>query len=280
MRTRSLVSGVIAAVTLALAGGCYVYDDVVNPSFPVTELDAQADERRMRADPVPLARPVLVIGGYRSPDPFIESMAMTLARMTTGERDDFMRLAMWFEGDIEDAATELVDLVEATHPSDREDETIEIDVVALSMGGLVARYAADRLDHEHPGTRRLRINRLITIATPHRGALLAENTPIIEDRAVTDMYRSSLFLVKLDEAYEGDYEIIPYARLNDGVVGAINAAPPGRTPIWVSGPVVGGSHLTINEDKRILADVARRLRGEAPLGSEGERMPETEYGRR
>ena len=113
----------------------------------------------------------------------------------------------------------------------------------------------------------------MTIATPHRGALLAENTPIIEDRAVTDMYRSSLFLVKLEEAYKGDYEIIPYARLNDGVVGTINTAPPGRTPIWVSGPVVGGSHLTINEDKRILADIARRLRGEEPRGVEGEPLP-------
>ena len=183
-------------------------------------------------------------------------------------------------GDIEEAALETVELVQATHPSDDPDETVEIDVVAMSMGGLVARYAADRLAKERPGARRLKINRLMTIATPHRGALLAENTPIIEDRAVTDMYRSSLFLVKLEEAYKGDYEIIPYARLNDGVVGTINTAPPGRTPIWVSGPVVGGSHLTINEDKRILADIARRLRGEEPRGVEGEPLPPSEYGRR
>ncbi len=270
----------LACASGAPLGGCYLYHDTHNPSFPVTELDAQADERRMRADSKTVERPVLVIGGFRSPDPFIESMAMTLARMTTGNRDDFMRLAMWFEGDIDAAARELVDLVHATHPSPNDEETVEIDVVGLSMGGLVARYAADRLHREDPTTRRLKINRLMTIATPHRGAPLAERSPLVEDRAVVDMYRGSLFLTKLEEAYEGDYTIIPYARLRDGVVGAINAAPPGRTPIWVSGPILGGSHLTINEDKRILTDIARRLRGEEPRGVEGEPLPEFELGRR
>ena len=73
---------------------------------------------------------------------------------------------------------------------------------------MAARFAADRLEG-----RRLRIRRLITIGTPHRGAVLAPANPLVEDRAVQDMYPGSLFLTRLDEAYRGDYPIVAYARL-------------------------------------------------------------------
>lgn len=277
MRTISLLALLAAALGTQ---GCYLNERVENPSFVTSETEAQADERRMRADLKPLERPVLIVGGYRSPDHFVESMAIVLRRMTSGDRDDFVRQATWFSSDIETIAAELVDLVHAAYPSPNETETVEIDVVALSMGGLASRYAADRLQAERPGSRRLKINRLITLATPHRGAILADSSPLFEDRAVSDMVRRSLFITKLDEAYKGDYEIIPYVRLKDGVVGAINAAPPGRTAMWVSAPHFGGSHIGITEDLRIVTDVARRLRGEEPKANEGEPLPASEYGHR
>lgn len=265
-------------LVLALAGCSANYKDTTNPSFPVTEADAQADERRMSADPVLLARPVLVIGGFRSPDEFVASMTTKIVRMTSGRREDFVRVPTWFEGDIEDLAALAVEMVNDRWPAEGDDATVEVDVVGLSMGGIVARYAADRLAETRPGARRLRINRLITISTPHRGALLAERMPLIEDRATVDLYRRSLFLTRLDEAYDGSYEIVPYARLGDEVVGPINTAPPGRWPIWVSAPLVGDAHLTVNEDRRILTDIARRLRGEEPRGVEGEPIPASELG--
>lgn len=266
---------VLLTIVSVLISGCHAYQGPVNPSFPVTEAEAMKDERRMRADLKPLDRPVVVIGAYRSPDPVIDAMTITLSRMTSGERGDFVRVPTWFEGDIEDLAALTIEKIERAHPSGSEAETIEVDVVGQSMGGLVARYAADRIEG-----RRLKIRRLITLATPHRGAVMAERAALVEDRAIVDMYRRSLFLTKLEEAYSGDYEIIPYARLKDGVVHAIDAAPPGRWPIWVSGPRFGGSHFTIEEDRRILCDVARRLRGEEPRGLEGEPLPASELGRR
>ncbi len=266
---------IIAAAAISLLAGCSAhYKDTFNPSFPVTEEMAQADERRMQADHVHLDRPVLVIGGFRSPDMFIEAMTTKLARMTCGDRYDWIRQPTWFEGDLEDIARRAIDKVQEAYPSDDPATTIEVDVVGYSMGGIVARYAADRLHKDNPGARRLRINRLFTISTPHRGAWLAERTPLVEDRGVGDLYRKSLFLTMLDEAYTGDYPIVPYGRLGDHVVGPINMAPPGRWPIWCSAPLVGDAHLTVNEDRRILTDIARRLRGEAPRGTEGEPLPD------
>lgn len=270
----------LAIVLAATLPGCLIYESTSNPSFPVTKADALADQERMIADPVPLERPVVIIGGYRSPDFNVNTMRSMLAEMTTGDEAMFTRKYTMLRGDIEQVAVELVEQVEREFPkAGFEGETVEVDVVGLSMGGLVARYAADRLAETYPGDLKLRINRLFTISTPHRGAVLAERVPLIEDRAVSDMVRRSLFLTKLDEAYTGDYEIIPYTRLGDGVVGAVNTAPPGRTAIWVSAPVIGGSHLSVNEDIRILTDIARRLRGEEPRGTEGEPLPPEEYQR-
>ncbi|MFC1766418.1 esterase/lipase family protein [Planctomycetota bacterium] len=53
--------------------------------------------------------------------------------------------------------------------SDDPNQTVQADVIAHSMGGLVSRYAA----MEVPGKPRLRIAHLFTIATPHQGALIS-----------------------------------------------------------------------------------------------------------
>ena len=54
---------VTAMLSLALAG-CGA---VANPSFPLTVSDANSELERMREDPKPLARPVVVLGGYHDP---------------------------------------------------------------------------------------------------------------------------------------------------------------------------------------------------------------------
>ncbi|TVQ30881.1 MAG: hypothetical protein EA376_11495 [Phycisphaeraceae bacterium] len=162
--------------------------------------------------------------------------------------------------------------MEARWPSSDPEWTTEVDVVAVSMGGLVARLGATEAFAEgEEGRKRLRIRRLFTMATPHRGAALADLLAL--DSAASDMKRDSLLLRALDEALpSSEYEIIPYARTRDWTVGASRAAPPDCEPIWVDGPAFL-SHATIAMDGRILIDIARRLRGEWPLAFRGSAPP-------
>lgn len=141
------------------------------------------------------------------------------------------------------------------------------------MGGLVARLAALAPEAREPfgiptELPRLNIARLFTLATPHRGASLAGIVAL--DAAARDMKPGSPFLRDLDAA-EPDprlYEMVCYARLRDAWVGATNTAPPGTNPIWVPTPARNLAHLTVSRDRRILLDIARRLRGEPPLALE------------
>ena len=222
-------------------------------------------------------------------------------------------------------------------------------MLGLSMGGLVARHAA--LPREDG--RRLNVARLFTIATPHRGARLADfrlSLLPVWDQKVLSMTTASPFLARLDAAEraawgdggadprhaaprvepldaplraedqatdhgaggddrladarlahfavagggaeeawtdapvddaaaEGDdgtatpaafrgYRIYPYVRLGDIVVGPENAAPAGQTPWWVHNPPLRSAHLAAAVDDRILADIARRLRGETPFAQD------------
>ena len=58
-----------------------------------------------------------------------------------------------------------------------------------------------------------------------------------------------------------------YKQLNDEIVGAKNAAPPGMDPIWTESNHLM-SHMSSASNQRILADIALRLRGETPLAGE------------
>jgi hypothetical protein len=81
-----------------------------------------------------------------------------------------------------------------------------------------------------------------------------------------DMRAGSRLLARLNGEREGadDYEVYPYVRLGDLVVGAENASPPGRPPFWVSDRLFQPAHAAGAMDARFHADIARRLRGEPP----------------
>ena len=137
-----------------------------------------------------------------------------------------------------------------------------LQIVAVSMGGLIARKAI--LDGHHGA--RLRATRLFTLATPHRGASLARYVRL--DSAARDMKPGSDFLRDLntrDTAATRPYELVCYARLGDMWVGSTNAAPPGMDPIWVSWQPLSPSHLAISRDTRIIDDIAARIMGKEPL---------------
>lgn len=210
----------------------------------------------------PLPRPLIVLGGIfdpgagacdvadrfreiASPDSFIISVTFTRAYT------------------FDECAARVIEAVESAWPGDDPHQTIEVDVVASSMGGLVARHAAcERSDGSEP--KRLRIARLFTISSPHRGAASSFNHPL--DQRITDMRSDSEFIRTLNAA-PCEYELYCYVLLNDGVVGEENAAPPGCCPWWLANDPLTSSHARANDDVRILADIARRLRGEPPFST-------------
>jgi pimeloyl-ACP methyl ester carboxylesterase len=261
----------LAAIVTTVGGqiACSVNRAIENPSFSLTMDEAQADLARMRADRVPLERPVVVLAGYRAWPTMVQGVRWRLLPITSGRPEDILPIAYMFRGNIQEIAGLVVDRIDQRWPSDTPGETIEVDVVGVSMGGLVARAAAMPLGELPGGSetrgKRLKIRRLFTMGTPHRGATLAE--VIAPDKAATDMKPGSPFLAALNGAYaRRDYEVVSYAHLNDTWVGATNSSPPGEDPIWTGGTHVM-SHFSITTDDRIMADLARRLRGEPPLGA-------------
>ncbi len=261
----------IASLVLALLlVGCSA-NKPRNPSFNVTMEQAKAALRHMERHPRPLKRPVLVLSGYMDPGFAAGSFAVRLRNLTGDSR--IQAIAFAFCRDFDECRRRVIETVEEHFPSDDPDWTTEVDVVAISMGGVVGRYAA--MDITPPATsannsddplahKRLKVARMFTIASPHRGAPLADLPTF--DRVQIDMRMGSTFIESL-EPPNGDYELYAYVRLGDRTVGPANAAPPGQTPWWVARPFPSPAHAGAFTDARIIADVARRLRGETAFAT-------------
>jgi hypothetical protein len=232
----------------------------VNPSFPVSPTQAKHALDAMSDEPKPLDRPVVILGGYH--DPGIGPTAFR-AKLGGVVRDDrIVSVTYPFSSSFDQCRREVVAAVEKKFPSTQASETVEVDVIGLSMGGIVARYAA----LERPDGKRLRIKRLFTVSSPHRGAIRAELPAM--SQLHRDLRHDSPFLRQLESA-EGEhreYEIFPYVRLGDWIVGPENAAPRELpAAYWVSNPPFQVAHMGAPLDDRIVADIARRLRDEPPF---------------
>lgn len=232
-----------------------------NPSFPVTFSQAGKAVDQMRSDPQPLSRPLVVIGGFGdlniSP-PLFKNFFQTISRDS-----QIITVSVGLCQSFHECRHKVIEEIDKVLPTTDPDFTAEVDVVGASLGGLVARYcAAPSDDSEHP--RRLKIARLFSISSPHNGATLANLIAITAYHR--DLRPNSLFLQHLAEHdAEATYELYPYVRLHDELVGAKNAAPPGVDPLWLPNPPLTMAHLGAIIDVRILADIARRLRGEEPF---------------
>jgi len=230
-----------------------------NPGWSMSLDEKRGEFERMESSPVELERPVLVIGGYMSPPWVPSSYAVRLSRLTGVPFEDFAGSDLLLQGSLRDAVGVVLADLNDRYPHPSEVETIEVDVVGISMGGIVAMLAAQ----PEEGRPRLNIRRLFTLGSPHRGASLAMDFPI--DQAAQDMRYKSIMLVKLqEERSKGGYELYPYGITNDAVVGVRNTSPWGEDPIWVRGRRFG-AHFDLEHDDAILIDVARRLRGEDPV---------------
>ncbi len=259
-------------LAIALVGGCSA-DRPLNPLFPLTLGEAKAALHLMRSEPRPLERPVVVAGGIHDPGFVAQGIARTLRQVT--QQDEMVISVSFFghgAGTFDECRERLVDAVDRAFPTDDPHLTVEVDVIGSSMGGIVARHAARRRDD---GGKRLRIRRLFTISTPHQGATMAA-LPTLDQRQI-DMRPGSAFLAALNaEPHAADYDLHPYTRLGDLIVGPERSAPPGLHPRWVANLPLSFSHLGASHDPRILADIARRLRGERPFSSRPQAVtPET-----
>lgn len=237
-----------------------------NDSFPVTMHDAQRALGDMRDAPVPLVRPLVILGGMNDPGLASGILRSEFKQVTRDDR--VIGVSFLFCGDFDACRGQVIEAVDRAFPNDDPEYTTEVDVVGVSMGGLVARYAAvPSLSDKEGGGRRLRIARLFTISSPHRGAAWAVLPTF--SRLHADMRPRSEFLRGLTDAESAaaGYEIYPYVRLGDMIVGVANAAPQGQVAWWVPGAMFQDAHVMAAVDPRILADVARRLRGEEPLTS-------------
>lgn len=238
-----------------------------NPGFAISTDEARLELARLAREPRPLQRPLVCLSGWRALELLPRNLIANLSPTVVELESNAIPVAYPRLDRIPEAAGRVVDAVDARWPSDEPHATTEVDVIGVSMGGLVARAAALGMGTggNAGAGRRLRIARLFTVGTPHQGARLAEDHPV--DRAARDMLPGSAFLAALDAGrHEHPFEMVCYARLHDEFVGATRCAPPGEGVHWVSGLRIL-SHLTIGQDPRILADLARRLRGEPPLTS-------------
>lgn len=247
----------MAALAAAIAG-CSA-DRPLNPSFPLTLAAARSAAAALDAQPRTPPRPVVVIGGILDSPARVERLAARL-RVLTADDAPVIAVSVRDAPSFDAALDALQAALRTLPPADR---VPEVDVVGVSMGGLVARHAARR--------ERLRIRRLFTLATPHRGARTAALPLPLAQPRVADMRPGSPFLAALDadltRQTAAGMAVIPYVRLGDAVVGSAAAAPPDLYPLWIATPPFQLAHSQIDTDPRLLVDIARRLRGEPPYSS-------------
>ncbi|MEX0745133.1 MAG: hypothetical protein WD118_05985, partial [Phycisphaeraceae bacterium] len=242
---RSAYRFVMLALGLLLFGGCATYGPM-NPSFDLEVDEAWTALDVMAGNPRTPPRPIVVLAGYRDPGILVNQLKQMLENATHDA--SFVVVHFAWTGSFDDCRERVIHAVDLALPSDDPVWTREVDVVAISMGGLVARYAAADPPRGNP-VRRLRIKRLFTIGTPHRGAALAVlPTP---DQRQLDMRNGSPFLDRLGISLEdAEYELYPYVRLGDRIVGEAKAAPPGDTPWWLPNRRLELAHTWAYRDPR------------------------------
>ena len=238
-----------------------------NPGFAISARDARSLLSAMTREPRPGPRPLLILGGWRAPALLPATLARVLRRVVGLPSERVACVSFLAAHSIPDAAQR----ARATLRRLGWDAG-PVDIVGISMGGLVARTLAAGLEGHEPHT----IHHLFTLATPHRGARLA--TVLRPDAAARDMRPGSPFLHALDEAWSRGrrpHETRAYALLRDWWVGATRTMPPGHGVHWVD-PTPEAfllSHFLISRDPRIVADIARQLRGEPPLAMHADEPP-------
>jgi hypothetical protein len=253
---------ILSLVLISLVTGCATHKSPQPaPTIPLSTAQARAELHNVAQHPKPLDRPLIVLGGYL--DPGLGGLAVSSIIRQHVRDDRVLTVSFMFCKNFDECRQKVIDEVDRAYPSRDPNLTTEVDVIGLSMGGVVGRFAAA----PEPGHKRLNVRRLFTMSSPHQGALRAMNLPKLT-QIQADLTPGSEFLKNLAEAdHDAHYQIFPYTRENDTVVGAQYAAPPGQKAWSVPNEPFQPAHVGAATDPRILADVLRRLRHEKPLAT-------------
>jgi pimeloyl-ACP methyl ester carboxylesterase len=229
-----------------------------NPSFPITAVEARERMRDLQAQPKPLQRPLVILGGFLDPGFGPDRWKAVIDRSVDGTIITITFSDLYsFQSFRERVVKTLDEQVGDVDP----DQTVEVDVIGQSMGGLTALYSS--LDDPKLG-KRLRIKRLFTISSPLTGSKLAMLTPFNVFAYQADMRPESLLLRRITAA-KYDFPIYSYTRLDDTTVGEMFASLPGIGVWWLDNPPGERAHIGIFRDPRVLLDIILRLRGETPI---------------
>jgi len=256
MHIRALSLSIVAVV---LVTGCASKGPSANPSFPISLDDARTTLLTIESNPKPLDRPLVILNGFLDPG-IGGAMVSSIVRHHVSDTR-IITVAYPLNFSFEECRKKVIEAVDRAYPSADATQTTQVDVIGLSMGGLLARYcAAPGADHK-----RLNVCRLFTVSAPHQGAVRAVALPPLLQMQL-DMRPNSPFLHHLEQSEEeAHYEIIPYVRLEDDIIGPKYAAPKGSDPWWVPNQPLHHAHIGAATDPRIMADILRRLRDEKPL---------------
>ncbi len=132
----TLIFWLLAASSLLLMTGCAA---PTNPSFPISINQGRTALKQMAADPRPLPRPLILIGGFLDPIS-TDWMEAELRAISHDRRIVTVCIAghLSFWG----YRRELLEKIAPFLPPDENGRRPEADVVGFSLGGLVARYSA------------------------------------------------------------------------------------------------------------------------------------------
>ena len=257
----TLMPQFIVSLLLMLAlVGCADAPQPLNPSFPITFSQARAALDQMAAQPQPLSRPLLIIGGFMDPNVSPPLYKLEFQRLTGDDR--IVTASVGFCGSFDECCKSAIDAVQQAYPSTDPNWTTEVDVVGASLGGLVARVAAaPSTDPSRP------IAPEIAAPLQHLQPPKRSNPGRARIHPISQRYprRLTLHADARTIRFRSKYKLFPYVCLGDELVGQTNAAPPGRLPLWLANAPLVPSHLEAMIDPRIRDDIARRLRGEEPF---------------
>src|ERR1051325_10533415 len=133
---------VAGVVFCAAIGGCIALPSPSAPAPAVTRESAAAELSALYNRPKPLSRPVVVLSGYRTLGIHAAPLLAKVRHATSGYDQDFLLLAYPLNTDFDQLADYVVREVEKKWPGDDPKQTVPVDVVGVSMGGLVGRWAA------------------------------------------------------------------------------------------------------------------------------------------
>ncbi len=238
---------------------------IQNPDFSYDQADFVAARGRVKGARGSQRRPVVFLSGYHSPSLPMRLFRRSLVGLGALEGVYSRVISYPLAWTVEMAAKKAERVIRA-------DPRLagEIDVVGHSMGGIVARQLTTMES--------CKIRRLFTLATPHRGAILAQW--VRPDAGTTQLRAGSKLLAELDAALplwraQGG-ELCCYATLRDWMVGATRSTPLNEPLNWLDVHHVHArmlSHYVIVTDERIILDLALRLVGQAPLFRNGRTPP-------